>query len=354
MIDGMIVVIIAGGSGTRLWPLSTHEYPKQLLKVNGDERSLLQNAYDRAKRLSDSIYIVPEQRLTQHIKDQLPDLPEDHYITEPALRGTASCILAAMTHVAQRHDPDEPMAIVWADQYIRDVDGYVHSFKVAEETSKKEDRIVLVGIEPTYASTGLGYIRKDELLSEHDFVYNVHSFTEKPPFDKAKEFFESGKYLWNAGYLVASVGTFEKKFQEHSPEWYEHYQKLRAAADVSPEAFNQAYMELPNLAIDYALNEKVPDLLVVPASFDWMDLGSFKDLYDAATRDEVGNYIKGNIAVEEVENSFVHNEDTEKPVAVIGLDNVVVVNTPAGILVARKDLSQKVGAVSKRFKKQGE
>jgi len=346
----MIVVIIAGGSGTRLWPLSTHEYPKQLLKVNGDERSLLQNAYARAKRLSDDIYIVPEQRLTKHIQEQLPDLPEDHYIIEPALRGTASCILAAMTHVAKRHDPDEPMAIVWADQYIRDVDGYVHSFKIAEQTSKETGRIVLVGIEPTYPSTGLGYIRKDELLDEQNYVFNVHSFTEKPVLDKAKEFISSGKYLWNAGYFVASVNTIAKRLQDYSPEWYEHYQSLKAAADTQ-ESFNEAYIQLPSLAIDYALSEKVPDLLVVPASFDWLDLGAFKDLYEVADRDEKGNYVKGIVEVEEVANAFIENQE-EKPVAVIGLDNVVVVNTPAGILVARKDLSQKVGEVSKRFKKE--
>ncbi|HSX00446.1 MAG TPA: mannose-1-phosphate guanylyltransferase [Patescibacteria group bacterium] len=345
----MIVVIIAGGSGTRLWPLSTHEYPKQLLTVNGDKRSLLQNAYIRAKKLSDTVYIVPEQRLTDHIKEQLPELPEDHYIIEPALRGTASCILAAMTYVSKRHDPDEPMAIVWADQYIRDVDGYVHSFRIAEQTSRNTGRIVLVGIEPTYPSVGLGYIRKDELLDEQNYVFNVHSFTEKPELERAKEFIASGKYLWNAGYFVASVRTLEKSLQQHSPEWYGHYQSLQAASG-SQESFNEAYMQLPSLAIDYALSEKVPNLLVVPASFDWMDLGSFKDLHDVADCDAKGNYTKGNVEIEEVQNAFIENQE-DKPVAVIGLDNVVVVNTPAGILVARKDLSQKVGEVSKRFKK---
>jgi mannose-1-phosphate guanylyltransferase/mannose-6-phosphate isomerase len=344
----MIVVIIAGGSGTRLWPLSTHEYPKQLLKVNGDERSLLQNTYARAKQLTDSVYIVPEKRLTDHIREQLPDVPDDNYIIEPGLRGTASCVLAAMAHIAKRHDPDEPMAIIWADHYVRDVEGYVHSFKVAAETSKNEGRIVLVGIEPTYASTGLGYIRKDALLNEQSYIYNVHSFTEKPPLEKAQEFLASGKYLWNAGYFVASVNTIEKNLQQYAPEWHGHYLKLKEATSVSPEAFDQAYLELPKLAIEYALNEKVPDLLVVPATFDWMDLGSFKDLYSMATQDEHGNHIQGTVETEEVSNSFIQNEE-DKPIAVVGLDNVVVVNTPAGILVARKDISQKVGDVSKRF-----
>ena len=144
----MIVVIIAGGSGTRLWPLSTPSYPKHLLKVNGDKLSLMQHAYERAKRLTDKIYIATEASHVQHVKDQLQELPEEAFIVEPARRGTAHCILAALAEIGKTNDPEEPIAFIHADHYIRDVAGFAHSFKQAQEVSRSEKRIVLVGVEP--------------------------------------------------------------------------------------------------------------------------------------------------------------------------------------------------------------
>lgn len=344
----MIVVIIAGGSGSRLWPLSTPAYPKHLLKVNGSDRSLMQNTFDRARKLTDSVYVVSEAGHIHHVKDQLPELSEDAFIVEPARRGTSSCILAALEYIADRHDADEPIAVLSADHFIRDVEGFAHSFKVASETSKAHGRIVLVGVEPDYPATGFGYIQKDTLVDENSFVFNVHSFKEKPDHATAQEYLRSGKYLWNCGYFVGSINTFKNAMQGHAPDLLANYEKLAAASEAD---YEKVYLDFENISIDYALIEKVgTDLMVVPADFDWMDLGSFNDLSKAVESDDAGNFKNGQVELEEVQNSYVENHE-EKPVAVIGLDNVVVVNTPAGILVARKDLSQKVGDVSKRFQK---
>lgn len=345
----MIVVIIAGGSGSRLWPLSTPSFPKQLLKVNGDSRSLLQNTYDRARKLTDAekIYVVPETTLMPYVREQLPEFQEENFVVEPARRGTAHCILAALDYIAKRHDADEPIAVLSADHYIRDVLGFVHSFEVAADTSKKEGRIVLVGVEPDHPATGFGYIQKDGLIDEDRQVFNVHSFKEKPDHKTAQEYLKSGNYLWNCGYFVGSINTFKKTMEADAPALLENYEKLAAA---TPQTYEDVYLAFDSISIDYALIEKVHNLLVVPASFDWMDLGSFSDLHKAADLDEKGNNSQGLVELEEVENSFIQNNE-DKPVAVIGLDNVVVVNTPDGILVARKDMSQKVGDVSKRFQK---
>lgn len=295
--------------------------------------------------MTSDIYVVSEAGHIDHVKRQLSDLAADHFIVEPARRGTASCIVAALAYIGQRHDPEETIAFIHADHYVRDTAGFVHSFRVADEVCTSEKRIVLIGVEPDYPATCFGYIQKGGLLKEEPFVYNVHSFKEKPEFAVAKQYADSGNYLWNCGYFVGSINTFKSSMQANAPELLADYQKL---ADAGPEAYEQIYLGFKNAAIDYALMEKVPDLLVVPASFDWMDLGSFGDLHKAVGGDEQGNHIHGRVETEEVTNSFIQNHE-DKPVAVIGLDNVAIVNTPNGILVTRKDLSQKVGDIGKRF-----
>ncbi len=341
----MIIAIIAGGSGTRLWPLSTPDYPKHLLKINGDTRSLLQHTYDRACGLTDKIYIVSDNSHINHVKQQLPELSDEFFIVEPARRGTANCIMAALVQISKRHDQDEPIASIHADHYIRDVKGFNHSFKLATEVSTTEKKIVLVGVEPDYPATGFGYIEKDGLEDETNFIYRVNSFKEKPDFELAKEYVSSGNYLWNCGYFVGSVNTFKQKMESYAPKLLENFEKLLAADDE----YEQVYLGLESEAIDYALIEKVKDLLVVPASFDWMDLGSYSDLHKAVGGDKEGNHTHGKVEIEDVRNSYVHNQE-DKPVVVIGMDNVAVINTPDGILVTRKDLAQKVGEVSKRLK----
>jgi mannose-1-phosphate guanylyltransferase len=187
------------------------------------------------------------------------------------------------------------------------------------------------------------------LLGEESIVYKVDSFKEKPNFETARKYFHSGNYLWNCGYFVGSINTFLKKMEAFAPDLLANYMTLKS---VNEEDFEEQYLKLENDAIDYALIEKVKDLLVVPASFDWMDLGSFIDLSSAIDTNEDGNYVSGHVELEEVTNSFIENHE-EKPVAVIGIDNCVVINTKEGILVTRKDMSQKVGDIAKKIAAKG-
>lgn len=340
----MIVVIIAGGSGSRLWPLSTPDYPKHLLKVNGEQISLVQKTYERAKNTGTEVYVLTEASHAHHIKEQIPELDDDHCIIEPARRGTANCIIAGLAHVAERHDPDEVIAFIHADHYVRDVEGFASSFRLAEQSSKQHGRIVLVGIEPDHPATGFGYIRKDKIIDEDALIYSVKGFKEKPDYETAKSYVESGQYLWNGGYFLGQVSAFKNAMKDFAPELLENFEKLQQSGNK----YEDVYLGFKSDAIEYALIEKIDNLLMVPASFDWMDLGSFVDLHKAAGSNEQGNYTFGNVELDSVENSYVQNEG-DKPVAVIGLDNIVVINTKDGILVARKDLSQKIGEVSKRI-----
>jgi mannose-1-phosphate guanylyltransferase len=342
----MIVVIIAGGSGTRLWPLSTPDFPKHLLKVNGDQKSILQNTYARAKKLTDKIYVVSEISHSKHVKEQLPELDDSRFLVEPARRGTANCILTALVKLGEKEDVNESIAFIHADHFIRDVKGFVQSFNIATKAATNNGKIVLVGVEPTYPATGFGYIQKDGLLDDNSLVYCVDSFKEKPDFDTAQKYQKSGNYLWNCGYFVGSINTFKTKMAEFAPKLFENYQRLVGAS--RGDLFDEIYLGLENEAIDYALIEKVQDLLVVPASFDWMDLGSYSDLASAVNSNKEGNYLKGTVEIDDVSNCYIENQET-KPVAVIGLDNCVVINTKDGILVARKGMSQSVGDIAKKI-----
>lgn len=345
----MITVIIAGGSGTRLWPLSTSKYPKHLLKLTG-ERSILQMTYDRAKELGDSVYVVTEASHSIYVKEQLPELLHDAFIIEPGRRGTAHCIVMSLDYISRRHDKDEPIAFISADHNVRDTAGFARSFRLAGRISTEKDEITLIGIEPTFPATGFGYIERDGIIDADAGVYNVQSFKEKPDFDTAQEYVSSGSYLWNCGYFVGSANVFLREIERSAPELEKSYRSLACISSTMSEEYHKTYLLLDNQVIDIALIEKAKSLAVVSASFDWMDVGNFKDLHEANQSDEQNNYFKGeNIHHLEVENTFIRNEEPDKHVAVIGLDNIVVVNTKEGLLVARRDLSHRVGEIAKKI-----
>lgn len=345
----MITVIIAGGSGTRLWPLSTSSQPKQLLALTS-ERTMVQQAYDRALRLGEKTLVVTEASHAQALRAQLPELPDEAFLIEPGRRGTAHCIVFALDYIARHYDKSEPVAFIHSDHNVRDLNGFARSFHTAARISTDNSEIALIGIEPTFPSTGFGYIERDEVIDESAGVYNVKSFKEKPDYETALKYVASGNYLWNCGYFVGSVDTFLDEMRQSAPELLASFDTLAAVAEYGSDVYNQAYLALDNQVIDVALIEKAQKLAVVSASFDWMDIGNFKDLHDVVPKDSLGNYVKGeNVHTIEAESVYIRNEEPEKPVAVIGLDNIVVVNTPDGILVARKDVAAKSGDVAKKL-----
>ena len=346
----MIVVIIAGGSGTRLWPLSTHGYPKHLLKLT-NERSLLQNTYDRVSELAEdsNIFVIPEASHSEHVYKQLPTIPKKNVLTEPARRGTASCVIWALSEIKKRKLPEQAIYMTWADHLIRDKRSFKSAVENSAELAEKQDKLVFMGLEPTYASTALGYIEKGERLKNgFKNVYKLQKFYEKPDRKTAEAYLQSGEYLWNMGYITGTLATFEADIENYAPRLWKDYQALLASPDI-----HKTYLGFETEAIDSALSEHIPDALVVPGTFYWMDVGSFGDLHGVSVQDEGGNHIKGaNIELENVTNSYIRNEQ-EKPVAVIGLDNVVVVATENGFLVANKTHDQKVGDIAKRLQQKG-
>lgn len=343
----MVSVIIAGGSGTRLWPLSTHEYPKHLLKLT-DDKSLLQNTVDRALRLTskEKIFVMPEASHSSHVIEQLPEIAKSNFLIEPARRGTASCVAWALVEIKKRGLTDEPIVFLWGDQLIHNTDGFVASVLRAGEVSADQKKIVFMGIEPTYPSTGFGYIHKGKALENWVNVFELKTFKEKPKADMADKYFASGDYLWNIGNLVGCVNVFEQKMKAQAPQMWSRYKKLLESDNPT-----KTYLGLDSIALEYELSENMIDALVMAGNFDWVDLGSFKDLHDISTQDSNGNYINGEfIELDGTTNSYVRNE-SKIPIAIIGLDNVVVVNSPNGVLVSNKNFAQKVGDIAKKLQK---
>jgi len=345
----MIIVIIAGGSGTRLWPLSTSDYPKHLLNITGD-KSLLQNTYDRARRLGSTIYVISEASHANHVREQLPDLTADHVIVEPGRRGTASCVVAALAKIKATHSSDEPIVFMHADHHIRDTQGFIESLQIAGEVSMKHQRIVLLGLIPTHTATGFGYIQRGQHANGGQ-VFDVVNFKEKPDKATAQRYIDKGNYLWNMGYFVAPLSVFEQSLREHAPHVWNNYQKLLAAKHT--DEHDEQYLRFESEPIDTALIERVPNLLVAPGSFDWMDVGSYSDMHQVNEQDTAGNTVQGDATVDQVSNSYIRN-DTAVPVGVIGLDNVAVVVTENGILVTNKTYAQNVGTLAKKVQENKE
>jgi mannose-1-phosphate guanylyltransferase/mannose-6-phosphate isomerase len=346
----MIVVIIAGGSGTRLWPLSTKDYPKHLLKLTS-ERSLLQNTYDRVRDLSENIFVITEKSHSKYVIRQLPKLRRRNFLIEPARRGTASCVVLALAEIRRRKLPDQAILILWADHLIQDRKKFAASVRDATGLAEKEKQPVFLGVEPTFPSTGFGYMQKGKKIKKD--VFELRQFVEKPNKKAAEHYFKSKQYLWNTGYLAATLSTLERELKAHAPRLWNDYQAL--SITYLPMSRKKIYLNFFSEALEYALSEHIPDALVVPGKFDWADVGSFHDLHGVSKQDKTGNHTSGeNIELENVSDSYVRNE-SEIPVALIGVDNVAVIVTENGVLVTNKAHAQKVGDISKRLQsdKQG-
>lgn len=329
----MTIVIIAGGQGTRLWPLSRPEQPKHLLSLV-NENSLLQNTISRVEEITKSIYIVTESSHDAEVKSQIPNYV-DNIIVEPTRRGTAHCILFALAKLKKLVPANEVIVFLHADHHIGDVKSFKETVQTAVKASTEMNKITLIGVAPDYPATGFGYIKTGREIASKDglAVMRVDKFVEKPDEKTAREYLKSKKYLWNLGLFAGSINTFEQEIKENNNELWERYRQLQT------KKYLDYYRDFPNEPIDTALIEKVDDLLVVPGHFDWADVGSFKDLYEIL-RNGNSNVHRGNVYDIGSKDSLVIAGN--KPVLTIGLDNLIVIDTPEGILVCPKEKCQLV------------
>ena len=354
-------IILAGGSGTRFWPRSRRAHAKQVLALDG-ERSMIQQSVERLKPLANPsrTWVITNEYLAHEIADQLSGVPAQQIIQEPVARNTApACGLAAF--LIERENPDAVLGVFPSDHVIGDEPRFLKAIQRGVELAAADDNIVVLGIEPTRPETGYGYIETGDDTSDGGALH-VRRFTEKPNQNRAEEFVAAGNYFWNSGMFLWSARTLANAVREHLPETAPLLESIAAAYGTPKfkEVFHQLYPKCENISVDYAVleprsakGEHLSRLFCLPAEFAWNDLGSWASLYEyqieARLRgDGDGNVsdCEGHLAIE-ASNNYIYSP--RKFVALVGVENLVIVDTEDALLIAHRDHSQDVGKIVKEL-----
>ena len=333
-------LILAGGSGSRLWPLSRELYPKQLLNIQNTE-SLLQATFDRLKECIEPENIVSLTGVKHYsnVRYQLSAITENHIVlSEPISKNTAPAIVLGTKYVMENTKSDPVILVVPSDHMIKDIKGFAETIKEGEKLAL-EGKIVTFGIKPTYPETGYGYINS-----------KTNKFVEKPNEELAKKYLEDGNYYWNGGIFMFKASVLMEEVAKCAPEIYEKMKNFDFSS--SGEIPFTEYDKMPNISIDYAVMEKSDKVTMVVLKSDWNDLGSWKSIYDVSKKDEDGNVKIGHVLDEGSKNSFVYS--SSKLVATIGLEDIILVETEDAVLACKADKSQDVKKIFDTLKKQND
>ncbi len=341
-------MILAGGSGTRLWPASREQTPKHLLALTGG-CSLLRQSFERARLLTDQVWVISNQSQAGWIGAELPELDRQHLVLEPVARGTTSA-LGLIALMLDELDPEAVMVNLPADHYVPDAEGFCASVGQAMTVAAASRDLVAVGLRPTYPSTGFGYIEAGQSTSFGGVgAYLAKRFVEKPDLDSAKAFMASGTYFWNLAMFSFRPVSLVQELKRLAPthlQGLRRYRELLAAGDL--EGASAVYAGLPNLAVDYVVMEHTERLLLVAADFAWTDLGSWSDLAAVLPTDDQGNASVGRALLLDAHNCLVHTDSGI--VAMIGTSDLIVVNTSGAVLVCPKSRSQEVRRIVERLR----
>ncbi len=350
--DNFYAVIMAGGGGTRLWPLSRRERPKQFLRLVGDQ-SMYKIAINRILRLfsTDHIFIVTVASQVQGLHQEFPSIPLDNFMIEPIPKGTASVVGLAAANLLER-DPDAIMAILTADHIIENIPLFNQLLEAGAEQACKR-HLVTLGIEPTYASTGYGYIRAGETLPDGKAL-RVEQFVEKPDVPTAEKYLVSGGYYWNSGMFIWRADAIMAEFESQMPDLFASLENIRAHIrnGDKQDFLSGIWSEIKPQTIDYGIMEHAQDVVVLPArGMGWNDVGSWDSLYEILTADENGNVISADNAIHiNAKNNLYHSESSDKMIALVDVNDLVIIDSGKALLVCRKGQTQKVKQVVEELK----
>lgn len=353
----LFAIIMAGGSGTRFWPKSRRDRPKQLLRLRGDA-TMLQETVARIAPMvpPDRVLIVTGADQAEAVRGQLPDLPPENVIAEPCPRDTAPCVGLAARIVARR-DPDATMIVMPADHVIQPNLSFLNTIKAALAVIEADpSSLVTFGVKPTRPETGYGYIERGEPLQTIDGVaaHRVLQFREKPDRQTAERFLASGTFAWNSGIFLWRAQTILDEIQRHQPQLAESLARVGAAWETPEwtEVLNREFPQMERTPIDRAVMEKAANVKVLEVHYDWNDVGDWRALQALIPPDEAGNTVQGNVLASETTNSIIVSDD-DGLIATLGLDDVVIVQSGKATLVARKDQLDKLKALVESLGERG-
>ena len=341
------IVIMAGGVGSRIWPMSVENKPKQFIDVLGVGRSLLQLTYDRFKGLcpNENVWIVTNKKYDAWIKEQLPEVPAENILLEPCRRNTAPCIAYVSWHIKAK-DPKANLVITPSDHIVMDTAEFRRVITQCLKFTSETDAILTLGMKPNRPETAYGYIQADLSSSSprNKEIFRIDTFREKPDLQTAQKYIQQNNFFWNAGIFIWSVSTIVNAFRIYSPAISKIFENMLTiyGTDKEQEMIDLHYPECENISVDYAIMEKAEEIFVCPANFGWSDLGSWSSLYMHTRHDLYGNSLIGtNINVYDTHNCMIHTTQ-EKKVVVQGLDDYIVAEKDNLLLICKLSEEQRI------------
>jgi mannose-1-phosphate guanylyltransferase len=340
-------VVMAGGIGSRFWPRSREKHPKQLLEISPGG-TMIQNTIRRLNGFipEANIFIVTNKAQRSLALKQLPQLAPENVLIEPIGRNTAACIGLSALFV-HRLSPDGVMLVLPADHLIQQTDEFLEVVRTGIQVAHESSSLVTIGIKPTRPETGYGYIQfVDEPSPANPYfsrgVFRVKTFAEKPVAQVAEQFLKSGDFLWNSGMFIWRADSILKEIQRLLPETYEHLKTIEPTIGTTlyDQILEHAYRMMRSISVDYGVMEKAKDVYVLKGEFGWNDVGSWDEVYRISQKDEHGNVLVGNCLSQNAKNSYIYSED--KLIATVGVDDLIVIDTPDALLICKRGESQDV------------
>jgi mannose-1-phosphate guanylyltransferase len=338
------VAIMAGGIGSRFWPVSRTQFPKQFLDILNTGKTLIQQTYERYKKLvpEENIYIITTAEYIPIVKKQLPQVKDENILGEPSRKNTAPCV-AYISFKLLKKDPLANLVVAPADHLVLETEEFIKTSKRGLDFVSNNNAFVTLGIKPTYANTGYGYIQYETPAAAPD-IFKVKTFTEKPSAELAKTFVASGDFLWNAGIFIWKVKNIITAFEKHLPEMYEVFatEKEKFNTEEETGAIEQIYPQCTNISIDFGIMEKADNVYIIPSSFGWSDLGTWNSAWESMEKDYFGNAVTGkNVMIIDSTKCIVHAPDN-KLLVLQGLDDFIIVDTKDALLICKRDKEQEI------------
>lgn len=347
-------VIMAGGIGSRFWPVSRQHTPKQFIDILGVGKTLIQLTYERFAKIcpAENVFIVTNEAYRDTVRRQIPGIAEDQILCEPIMRNTAPCIAFACYKIA-RQNPDAVTVVAPSDHLILKEDLFADSIEKALNTASEADVLLTLGIVPSRPDTGYGYVQYTE-NKLNDYFHKVKTFTEKPNLELAQTFIRSGDFLWNAGIFIWNVKAIIAAFQRFLPEMHEIFHEGAPYFNTTKEShfIRTAYAQCTNISIDYAIMERADNVYVMPGNFGWSDLGTWGSLHSVKEKDDRNNAVTGNhVKLYDTSDCIVHVPQ-KKVVILQGMENYIVVDTGDVLLICKKSAEQQIKQIAADVKQQ--